>query len=280
MHDRYTPDGRGVVGCNRKAHWMLTVGEEIGILRANNCTSTRREAMNEQSKTFPRGPKSVGMMLSEASEPQCKQMHGQVQEQMQEQVQIKKQEPEKQIVYGEVYAPTVPDAHGDYMSEEVIMETAYDFMKHQRLKKIDVEHNEHESGAYVVESFIARKGDPDFLPGSWVIGVHIPDPILWDQVKRGKLNGFSLMGMGLKKKTTVEIDVPDVITGMTTETEGHAHEFVVRYGENGKFLGGETTPAEDGHAHKIVSGTVTSEENGHTHRFSFVEGVLSFETVN
>lgn len=192
---------------------------------------------------------------------------------------ISKSDKEQQLVWGEVYAPNVPDAHGHYMSAETIQKMAYQFMAKGLLKKIDIEHDCQESGAYVVESFIARKDDPDFIEGSWVLGVHIPNQETWNLVKSGKLNGYSFMGMGQLAAQTVEMEVLDLIKGETTETEGHTHTFEVRYAEDGTFLGGATNPGPDGHVHLIKKGARTEEVNGHSHRFSFVEGVLSLETV-
>lgn len=221
----------------------------------------------EKRENAVHGVKTVGRILAQTQKDD-------------QHVAIKKTEKEQQLVYGEVYAPMVPDAHGDYMRGEAIQEMAHQFLKDLRLTKIDMEHDELESGAYVVESFIARNEDPDFIPGSWVIGVHVPDQEQWQLVKSGKLNGFSFSGMGFKKKTEVVLDVPEEITGMTSTVEGHAHTFTVRYGADGSFLGGETSPAEDGHVHKITSGTITSMVEGHQHRFSFVEGVLNVEAVS
>jgi len=191
---------------------------------------------------------------------------------------ISKTEQDQQLVWAEVYAPNIPDAHGHYMSAEAIQKMAYQFMQKGALTNIDVEHNCVPSGAYVVESFIARENDPDFIPGSWVLGVHVPDN-LWEQVKKGEINGFSFMGMGQLADTPVEMEVLDLIKGETTESDGHTHEFMVRYDESGNFLGGVTTPGPDGHSHLIKGGTRTEVVNGHSHRFSFVEGVISLEAV-
>jgi hypothetical protein len=75
---------------------------------------------------------------------------------------------------GEVYSPDFPDSQGDYMTAEEIRLMAYRFMAKGEPYRIDKEHDKKECGAFVVESFIARENDPDFISGSWVIGVHIP----------------------------------------------------------------------------------------------------------
>ncbi|WP_162742360.1 XkdF-like putative serine protease domain-containing protein [Nitratireductor sp. OM-1] len=189
-------------------------------------------------------------------------------------VQFKKADEEQQLVYGEVYAPTVPDSQGDFMTREAIQEMAHGFMRRGLVTKIDVQHTREESGCYVVESFIARDDDPTFIPGSWVLGVKIPDPSVWNLVKSGELNGFSLDGLGVRVDTVLEINVPETITGQTEESDGHRHTFFVKYDDQGAFLGGWTDEGPDGFRHEIRRGTLTETANGHAHRFSFVEGVL------
>lgn len=190
-------------------------------------------------------------------------------------VPLKKLDDEQQIVYGEVYAPDFPDSQGDYMTRESIQEMAHEFMRKGLVSKIDLHHTQQESGCYVVESFIARDDDTIFIPGSWVLGVKVPDPVVWAMIKSGELNGFSLDGFGVRVDTVLEIEMPDVIEGRTDVVDDHDHDFYVRFDRDGNFLGGMTGPGPDGHRHKIVRGTVTEEERDHEHRFSFVEGVLS-----
>lgn len=43
-----------------------------------------------------------------------------------------------------------------------------------------------------VSSFIARKGDPDFESGSWVLAVEIDDDKALDKIKAGKVETLSL----------------------------------------------------------------------------------------
>ena len=160
---------------------------------------------------------------------------------------ISKLDHELQVVYGEVYAPGFPDSQGDYMSRETIREMAFEFMRKGNGGNIDVQHSQEQSGAYVVESFIARDDDSVFIPGSWVIGVKVPDPQLWAQIKSGQLNGFSLDGKAMRVESVLEIEMPDYLRGETEASAGHSHSFHVRYDDQGNFLGGMTRPGPDGH---------------------------------
>ncbi|CAA2141487.1 hypothetical protein HYPP_02510 [Hyphomicrobium sp. ghe19] len=195
-------------------------------------------------------------------------------------VSIKKLDEEQQLVFGEVYAPGFPDSQGDFMKAETIQNMAHEFLRRGLVNNIDTNHNQELSGCYVVESFIAREDDSVFIPGSWVLGVKVPDPELWRMIKEGELNGFSLDGSAIQVDTVIEIEMPMVLNGETDIADGHKHTFQVSFDNQGNLIGGTTGPGPDGHVHRIVRGTVTETANGHSHRFSFVEGILNVQAAN
>ena len=179
----------------------------------------------------------------------------------------------KRIAYGVVYQPDVPDSHGDFMVAEEIEKMAHKFLSKGLVTAIDSEHDLVDTGAVVVESFIARKGDLDFPEGAWVLGVHSPDEAQWAQVLKGEIGGFSMYGKAIREdEQTIELELPDdgLLWGATAECEGHQHRYVVKFDEEGNFLGGETDEV-DGHSHTITKGTVTDEHGDHRHRFNFLE---------
>lgn len=199
-------------------------------------------------------------------------------------VDIKKSDDKKRIVFAEVYAPDRPDSDNEFMRADEIEKMAYGFMKTMKLDAIDHQHSQNEAdavGCVVVESFIARKGDPDFIEGAWVVGMYIGNDELWAKVEKGEINGFSMEATVFKDKQDVEMDVPDSLTGKTLKEDAsdHAHDFVVNYATTGEgalqFVGGRTSVHTDGHFHVIKSGTVTevAGSNQHRHRFSHVESV-------
>lgn len=57
------------------------------------------------------------------------------------------------------------------------------------------------------------------------------------------------------------------------KSENHTHQFMVAYDKDGNFLGGRTSPGEDGHTHVIKRGTITEDSGGHHHRFSHVDEI-------
>lgn len=192
---------------------------------------------------------------------------------------VKKTDAKLQIVWGEVYIPDMPDSDGDFMTVEGIREMSYNFMRKSvdgRLGNIDVRHNNKiVKGCSVVESFIARKTDPDgFIEGAWVAGVHVPDEETWAAIEKGDLNGFSMEALVKKVPVDIEFDLPPVIAGKTMKHEEgdavHEHDFYVSYAEDGTFLGGRTNIVK-GHFHEIRRGTVTEESAGHRHKFAYLD---------
>ena len=88
------------------------------------------------------------------------------------------------------------------------------------------------------------------------LGVWLPDTP-WQLVKSGELNGFSLDGIGVRVPKTLTLDIPEELAGETELAAGHVHSFVVKFDEDGGFLGGSTDRV-DGHWHDIVRGTAIS----------------------
>ena len=111
-------------------------------------------------------------------------------------VDFKKSDAKKQIVFGEVYVPDRRDTDGNFMTAETIEKMAHDFLANKRNAEISKGHDGISDKGCVVESFIAREGDPDFIAGSWVVGVHVPDVEIWKSIEDGKLTGFSIEGTG------------------------------------------------------------------------------------
>jgi hypothetical protein len=186
---------------------------------------------------------------------------------------IKDDAPDEHLVYGEVYAPSRPDAQGEFMTKDEIRKMAHAFVRKGGMGQIDVMHNnELSEGASVIESFIAPDNDPVFIPGAWVVGVHIPDDKLWQSIKSGDINGFSMEALVTRHDREVELNIPPVVQGVTSKSEDHIHKFYVTYDEKGQFRGG-VTDVVNGHMHPILMGTHTQVVKGHSHRFSSVDDV-------
>lgn len=95
-----------------------------------------------------------------------------------------------------------------YFTEETIKKLQQKFMLEKLLDKTNIEHGRRFlNGVSVVESWIVD--DPkkdkqqvfgmDYPKGTWMISMKIEDDAIWEKVKNGKLNGFSVQGYFLEK---------------------------------------------------------------------------------
>lgn len=187
---------------------------------------------------------------------------------------VLKLDTEEQIVMGVVYAPGLPDSHGDFMTAVEIKKSCHDFMKRGDMHAVDIMHDNIRYGCEIVECFIVRAGDPDFpIEGSWVAAVHCPDPI-WERVKKGELNGFSMEAIAFRETVDIEIEFPPSVRGITTKHDDHEHDFEVLFGPDGEFIGGKTSIAVDcngkAHYHAIRKGVMTDDALGHHHTFAYI----------
>ncbi len=179
---------------------------------------------------------------------------------------IKKVDSKKRLVYGEVYAPNVIDTHGHMMLPEDVEKMAHGFMISGKNGAVDVMHNNIKINASVVESFVARVGDPDYADGAWVAVTKIIDDSVWDMVQRGDINGYSMEVSTRLTNALVEVVTDAVVSGVVEVAEDHDHVYIVRMDESSKVIGGYTSD-DSGHSHKILAGTATEETNGHAHRY-------------
>ena len=123
-------------------------------------------------------------------------------------VAIAKADEERQIAYGVVLEPCGPDTtvdtQGDYYTAEDIELAAHGFMAvvAKGAGGSGFMHIGEELVGYPVESFIApvdfRLGDDLVKAGSWVMGVHYPDPEIWDGIRKGTYAAFSVQGRGVR----------------------------------------------------------------------------------
>jgi hypothetical protein len=181
-------------------------------------------------------------------------------------VRIKKIDADKRIVYGEVFAPGVIDSSGEIILKDDIELMAHRFMRLDLNTVIDTNHDNIPNGSYPIESFIARKGDADYIEGAWVLGVKIEDSRIWNDVKEGRLNGYSFQAMVKKVDMVAKLAVIRDNVGRTENAQDHNHLFFVQLDDKGRVKGGCTSETE-GHFHSIRRGTATEEAEGHSHRY-------------
>ncbi|AUZ26046.1 phage portal protein [Bacillus subtilis] len=107
----------------------------------------------------------------------------------------KSEQDEQKLVYGIVYEPDVPDAHGDFMTAEEIEKAAHGFLAEAR--EIDINHSFEGGTGVVVESYVAPDdfmiGSKQITKGSWVLVTRASDEV-WEQIKAGIITGYSMAG--------------------------------------------------------------------------------------
>ena len=112
---------------------------------------------------------------------------------------ISKQD-EQQLIYGVVLEPEQVDAQGDIISADEIEKTAHLYLKRSRI--VGDRHIK-KAEASVVESYIAPTdftlNDELVIKGSWVLVTKIEDEQLWQEVKQGSYNAFSIGAYGKRE---------------------------------------------------------------------------------
>jgi uncharacterized coiled-coil protein SlyX len=113
------------------------------------------------------------------------------------QLDIRKTDEDKHLVYCIVYSPDEVDAHGDGMQAEEIEKAAHNFLFEGRGDQIDKQHDEQPGQGRVVESYITGKSDNNFPndpEGSWGVAIKVLDEDTWAAVKSGEITGVSMQG--------------------------------------------------------------------------------------
>jgi hypothetical protein len=180
----------------------------------------------------------------------------------------------ERVVFAEVLIPDVPNVFGDLWSRKAIREAAYEFARAGY--GIDVEHDniDVQGPVHVVETFIARPGDTDFIEGSWVVAMRVDDDTLWGKILNNEINGYSYeAAVAFLGGVFVDASDDGTRTGFTEPDleDGHRHAFAVLVDESNRPISGGTDEV-DGHSHTISTHTVTDESDGHSHRFNLIKG--------
>ena len=120
-------------------------------------------------------------------------------------VEIIRKDAKKRVVTGIVLEPGTKDAQGDIIPAEEIEKAAWDFLAKWRYTGLHHE-GEPDPRLQVVESWIAPvefsfPENKKFVvkKGTWLLSVRCP-PDVWEKVEKGELRGFSIQGMGKRKR--------------------------------------------------------------------------------
>lgn len=124
--------------------------------------------------------------------------------------QIFMQSEEKHMLYGAVLVPDkdiyrVDDRGNEFLlsfTRESIEKMAYDFIKSYRQDNITLMHEEYANEITLVETWIksdmehdksvALGLNKDLTIGTWFVGMKVNNIEIWEKIKNGELNGFSV----------------------------------------------------------------------------------------
>lgn len=164
---------------------------------------------------YPAGGKEL--MLSEGDEYEEDEFvfSDLEEEDSQESVALLKTEEEEQYALGIVLKPDEPDAHGDTYSGKAIREGARKFWTEYNIMLI--QHRDREGrmpdlkkeeqfkgypGVQIVDSFVLPHEMiicGRLLPAdTWLAGIKAHNLDIWQKIKKGELNGFSIGGLGIE----------------------------------------------------------------------------------
>jgi hypothetical protein len=178
---------------------------------------------------------------------------------------IKKVEKDEQVVWGSVHTAYMLDAHNDFFSKEELENLFKSFEKN---KLIDLQHNYQPVKAEIIESYINKEANDLWAENDWVMALKIHDNMVWDLIKTGKINGYSVALKGKRKKQLAEVQYKAHNFSKSQESAGHFHYvFYELDKKTGKLINGRTNEV-NGHYHTITSGTATQESDGHSHRYN------------
>lgn len=94
---------------------------------------------------------------------------------------------EQQIIYCIAIDADAEDTEGEYIAKEDIPRIAHGYMMKTGGRSVTINHEE-KVACYIVESWIAKEkgklGKEGYKEGDWLVGIYVPDPVLWEQVKK------------------------------------------------------------------------------------------------
>lgn len=122
---------------------------------------------------------------------------------------------EKRLVTGAVLIPDRPDSDGDTVSAEEIERLWIDF--NENYSNIDLEHTFNNVGTVIGSSILEEAKSVDVfgqsveLPvGTWVMTAKVTDDSAWEDVKSGKLRGFSVTAVADTDQTGEDFSLEDL----------------------------------------------------------------------
>ena len=110
------------------------------------------------------------------------------------------------------------------MSAETIKTVAHNYLKRETNNEVTLDHESDTTGVKMIESWLIedntcdkaiKLGYSDLPIGTWMVSYKVEDDELWEKVKAGDYNGFSIEGMF----NVVEIETEETVKDLPIEQE-------------------------------------------------------------
>lgn len=110
---------------------------------------------------------------------------------------------EQRYILGEVLIPGETDSQGDIYDEDTVRQAAHEFMRGFMRGKLGLQHEGRlTSEVDLLESYIApidMEIEGRYVKrGTWLMAWRVNDDQMWDDVKSGRLTGFSIGGEAIR----------------------------------------------------------------------------------
>lgn len=145
---------------------------------------------------------------------------------------------ERHIITGAVMVPDMRiyrnDEHGEYMvyfSAETIEKIAHKWIREDMSAAFNLDHTTDTRKVNVIESWLKSDmsadksvalGLPGDLPvGTWFISAKVDDESIWQQIKAGAFNGFSIQGIFHTEQPQEDISDEEFLQAIQDELMKH-----------------------------------------------------------
>lgn len=173
-------------------------------------------------------------------------------------------------VLGPMVVPMEMDTQKEASDYPDIQAQAWDWFQSGRTW-VDINHSYKDVPDIIpVESYIARKGDPDFKPGTWAVRCITYNPEIGQKIDSGELNAYSWAGPVDRERVVALVSHPLEASGTTEKSDAgpypkHEHSIAkLQFGDDAKVVP-TRTDVVFGHSHDIVGTTRTEHKDGHSH---------------
>jgi len=108
---------------------------------------------------------------------------------------------EERYILGVVLVPNEPDSHGDIYSEKDVRDAAHFYMECSQTIGLEHERALASNKVFVLESYLAPcdfdLNGQHVSAGTWLMAARVLDDELWEDIKKGRITGWSIEGSAI-----------------------------------------------------------------------------------